>query len=451
MRKQYQQMFNQIDISAEASGKIKHVLKLEQSADNLKVRKGMRIPKFAVVLASILLVSAVGVSAAYTFNLGDMFQGFYKNIFGDGVELTDSEKDIIENNAVVLDKSFYSKGVNLDFGGVLGDSGSAYVSYTLSLDKDYSEAVLNSVENARFYAMEEKTSHNLNHRVPLNTYSKIEFNNSALSQNGGYVLDRGGIDFSGETITAVITDKDSYVDTGVSLYDAFSKSGLTDSDYDISGTVKTDVFIPNRKLNLKLENVYGDSRLQTVGYKDGLLVVALQTNGYFDDFLQVFLRDKHTGEIISRCDGSTGSYNVNEKTSYVRFSVGPEADIKNYELVVVSEYAIELPMSYDTDEVEICKGNTVEMGDYNVTSATVSNISMQIKGKANLLGNDILKRVSLKLKDNTVIGYGDLSSFSQSDNGEFAAKIAFQNPIELADMESMFFSSESNTVEIPVN
>jgi len=205
-------------------------------------------------------------------------------------------------------------------------------------------------------------------------------------------------------------------------------------------------------INIPFKTDYGQIILDSLGYTDGHLILAVDASGYYKTPV-LYLRDTDTNGLYGRDDGFVSVSRDN--LQLYSFSVTSEM-LDRLEIVMPEEYHFTFPLMYTN------KTKTINLSDKNMTvnNSTIikeiklSPLSMTITGtvpsghETGFLYSDC----SIIMKDGR-----SLSVFKGGSGGyhgsEFSINMPFEAPVEIETIKALVIkpAGSSMSTQIPLN
>ncbi len=442
----YKSSFNDINVSQDVIDKVISAESKMRNAGKQKRSVSLRffVPLAAILSASVITVSAaayLGASDALGYLLSDLFSTKKSEIGADQLEF-------MEKNGSAPGSRLDKNGVSLAIEGIIGDSNYIFLKYSVSTEENYSEDTLKSFLSPQFYVGKL-------HKGILKADSTRNTEKDAADPDktniSALIVPRENISPSGDLQTATIivksnTDKKVYQDMGINLDEAYRKcgSGVTVNDGDLYS-------LPDCGLNIPFSNEYGGKiTLESVGFVGNKLVLGVHSDYYEDP--QLFLREKNTGRVYSRCDGSV--YAEGNGMGIYPYEIDSADMLKNFEIVMLEEYHLTFPLTYNDCAKVLDIGNSpLSLGDAVITGVTISPLSVRIDGKFTNGGFpiDANNECSIRLKDKTTMAKSGWGYLYDEADGTFKTAMPFDKPVMLDTMEAIVIEHRGNVIEIPVN
>lgn len=403
---------------------------------NAKHVKRRLIRRAFIPVAALLAASLITVSAASGLGVGDIFKGFFTQIFK--TQLTDKQMALIEKYGSTTDKEFSKGGVHLKIDGVLADHSSIYLKYTIWADKDYDPADYSLIMSRKLYLADAEKG------IKRGIYMSVggAFTQDKNDPNKFYHTDIVNMDKDRQktdtNLTFVMKSDQRYHATGVDVKNAYNKSG------------------ENKKLNIKLDTQYGSIMLESVGYDNGKLKIGVNSSGYYE-LPQFYLRDKSSGKIYSPYN----SIEEIEETHYYTFEMSNIVMLGKLELVMPEEYDLSFPLSFvEPKTIDLRDKAYTKYGETKIDQIKLSPLSISISGTipeyyaTSGSKNFDAEDCSIRLKNKTVINnLKPAGGGYETEDNSFRTDILFNAPVDTNDMEALIIKKVygSEQLEIPLN
>lgn len=136
MKNRYQKAFDAVSPIWSDEELLRAVL--DRKAENMKITRKIGKKAIAILVAAavVLGVTAVGVGAAYQWNLSAAFEGLFRNRSETFGEKEDPGIDF-SRIGTEIGESWHGEGYTLTIDGAIADEGTAYFYYTLAFDEDF--------------------------------------------------------------------------------------------------------------------------------------------------------------------------------------------------------------------------------------------------------------------------------------------------------------------------
>ncbi len=401
--------------------------------------------KIMLPLAVLLVASVLTVSAAPGLSISDSFKAFFSQFFG--TEMSDRQLSILEKYGSTPNISYNRDGTEFTIDGVIGDENLLYIKYSVTTQKENDTISYYSITSPRLFIGD------LKKRIQPQSISKTSIQDKTDPYKYDYAAIfnfEQDITASDKTATFVMKFPGKYQPAGIDLGNAYATSG-------VSPVNSNDIYsIPNSKLGISFDNKYGKILLESIGYANGQLILAVDPSGYYD-LPELYLRDKKTKEIYSRCDKFFSVKNRDNLEIYP-YRVNSINMLKDLEIVMLDEFHLSFPLSYanKTKTIDLSKKNISVHNNTRLDKIKLSPLSLTIYGTAaagyssSFSNNDC----SLRLKDSSVLDTFKFGgSSSGNSDGSFSINIPFEAPLEIEEVDALIIKSvyDEKAVEIPLN
>ncbi len=240
-----------------------------------------------------------------------------------------------------------------------------------------------------------------------------------------------------------------YQSVGIDLYKTYANFGVTTTDND-------EIYsLPNSILNVPFDNEYGDILLQSIGYINGQLILAVDVSGYYEN-PELYLRNKTTGMIHSRNDGFTSVERGNLR--FYSFAVNSTDTLKELEIAIPEEQHFSFPLNYTDNSrtFDLSNKNFIVNNKTSLKKINLSPLSITLYGKtpSGQEPSFTPDNCFIRLKDNTIYESYKLgrSISSRDENGDFIINLQFNAPLDIDTVRALVINSvyTDEAVEIPL-
>ncbi len=439
----YKNAFKNITVSESVLNSVKTKgAALQSRASDTRKATRLSLPAAIILIASFITVSAAGQS----LGLNTAFRSFFSQFYD--ARITDNQLNIIKKYGVAPDKTYSKSGVTLSVDGVIGDSNLLYVKYSVSMDKGYDEYAHSGIMSNKLYVGDLK---NKIQPRSISTSSSLKETNSTSKKNVNcydysaiYSFDQ---DISPDKLaTLVMTFPGSYKSVLSDLGDVLSDKGVTPP----AGKEAYD--IPNSNLNIPLKTDYGQILLDSIGYTNGHLILAVDTSGYYKAPV-LYLRASDNNGLYGRDDGFVSVRRDN--LELYSFTVASEM-LDQLEIVMPEEYHFTFPLMHTnkTKTFNLSGKNMTVNNSTIIKEIRLSPLSITITGtvpsghETGFLYSDC----SIITKDgrSLTVFKGGSGGYHQS---EFSINMPFEAPLEIETIKALVIkpASSSKSTEIPLN
>lgn len=435
-RSLYKGSFKNVNVSEQV---LNDVIARTEPGQKMKLRKH-RYLKILLPAAAVLSASFITVSAAVPqLGLSDVFRSFYNQFFG--ISVNSSQMDVVEKYGSVPDADFYKDGIKLEFQGVLGNSDTVYLKYSVAVENEFDPDTLSAVLSSDLIIGD------LKDRIrPAAVSSRYDTDSlDQKKQNYSVIYEfNKGLPIAGKKATFIMRSPHKYIPVQADLQNIYREHA---GDITIENGIYS---LPDGELNIPIKAQSGTFLLNSIGYKDEKLMLLIDSAGYYNS-PKLCLKDTVTGRLYYRLESY--GFSGTETAGYYSFNIGDINLLKNLEIVMPEEYHISFPLDYvdNTRTVTLSSPVSFPSADTDIRQIKISPVSVAVSGSS--ASGTPLYNCSVRLKDKTVLNNLKFFSSSYSGGHECSYKnvYTFDGPIESGSVEAVIFSTIFKTVEISVN